>query len=63
MRAIILGVVAAVACGVIAAIVLSRLQEPAYKAYATSSTRIEDPGYNLVGRDWSGEPPIPHNRS
>jgi hypothetical protein len=63
MRAIILGVVAAIACGVIAAIVLSRLQEPAYKAYATSSTRVGDPGYNLVGRNWTGDPPIPRNHS
>ncbi|MYZ50518.1 hypothetical protein [Propylenella binzhouense] len=30
---------------------------PAWQAYSkTESTRVGDPGYNLVGRNWTGDP-------
>jgi hypothetical protein len=54
MRAILSGVAAAVVFGVIAAIVLFAVQEPAYRAYSTTSTRVGDPGSNLVGKGWTG---------
>ena len=31
-------------------------QQPAWQAYSTDSTRVGDPGHNLVGQNWSGEP-------
>jgi hypothetical protein len=54
MRVFLISVVAAVliACG--AAAVLQSLQKPAYEAFREPSVRLDDPGYNLVGRDWSG---------
>jgi hypothetical protein len=56
MRALISGIVAAIAFGVIAGFLLSTLQEPVYEAYSTTSTRVGDPGSNLVGRAWPGAP-------
>ena len=56
MRAILSGIVAAIVFGVIAFFVLSAVQEPAYEAYSTSSTRLGDPGSNLVGKGWTGNP-------
>lgn len=56
MRALISGIVAAIAFGVIAALVLSNVREPAYQAYSTTSARVGDPGSNLVGKSWSGAP-------
>lgn len=63
MRAIVSGIVAAIALGVVAAVVLSAVQEPAYEAYSTSSTRVGDPGSNLVGKAWTGNPAIQRNQS
>lgn len=59
MSAIVSGIVAAVVLAIIGAFVLSSIQEPAYRAYSTSSTRVDDPGYNLVGEQWTGNPPVP----
>jgi len=28
---------------------------PAWQVYSTSSTRVDDPGQNLVGPGWTGE--------
>lgn len=56
MRVILSGIAAAIVLGVIAAFVLSAVQKPAYEAFATSSTRIGDPGSNLVGEAWTGNP-------
>jgi hypothetical protein len=63
MRAIMSGIVAAIVLGVIAAWVLSTFQEPVYRAYSTSSTRVDDPGSNLVGKNWTGDPGVPPNGS
>ena len=51
----------ALAIGVVAALVLSVAQRPAYQAYSTSSTRVGEPGHNLVGENWSGNPDRPRN--
>lgn len=34
--------------------VLLRSQEPVYEAQPLPSVRVGNPGYNLVGPDWSG---------
>jgi len=56
MKIILLSIIAAGALGVVAALVLSASQEPAYEVYSTSGTRLSDPGHNLVGPNWSGNP-------
>lgn len=58
MRAILSGIVAAIVFGVIAFFVLAAVQEPAWQVYSTSSTRVGDPGSNLVGKGWTGDPKI-----
>jgi hypothetical protein len=42
-------------------LVLSVAQRPAYQAYSTQSTRVGEPGHNLVGENWSGNPERPRN--
>ena len=32
-------------------------QEPVYRVQPMDSVRVGDPGDNLVGRNWSGDPP------
>lgn len=56
MRMIISGVVAAILLGVIAAAVLRSVQAPSHAVYSTSSARVGDPGSNLVGENWTGNP-------
>jgi hypothetical protein len=56
MGTILTGIVVAVLIAVGAGYVLQREQVPAWQAFSTGSTRVDDPGANLVGRDWSGEP-------
>src|SRR3546814_18278990 len=58
MGIIISGIVTAIVCGAIAAFALSAVQKPSYDAYSTSSTRVGDPGSNLVGREWTGNPTV-----
>ncbi|MHA6644986.1 hypothetical protein [Mesorhizobium sp. A623] len=31
-------------------------EQPAWQVYSTVSTRVSDPGHNLVGQNWSGDP-------
>lgn len=59
MKVIILSAVAAVLLAYAASFVLSSGQEPAYQAYVGSGARVGDPGYNLVGPEWTGNPPNP----
>jgi hypothetical protein len=58
MGAIVTGIVAAFALAVAALLLLSAIQEPAYERYATTSTRVDEPGTNLVGDAWSGNPAV-----
>jgi hypothetical protein len=53
MRVLVSGIAAAIVLGVIAAAILSVVQKPAYDVYSSSSTRVGDPGSNLVGRTWT----------
>ena len=56
MGVIVSGALAAVVLAVGAGFVLRSYQEPAYERYTTQSVRVGDPGENLVGADWTGEP-------
>ncbi len=55
MNIVISGIVAAIVLGIVAAFAMRTGQEPAYEVYSTSSTRVGDPGYNLVGKNWTGD--------
>ena len=55
MKVLMASVVVAIVLGVGAAFVLNASQKPAFEAYSTSSTRVGDPGHNLVGPNWSGK--------
>jgi uncharacterized protein involved in exopolysaccharide biosynthesis len=56
MKVIIASALAALVLGVGAAFILNAVQEPAFEAYATSGVRVGEPGNNLVGPTWSGNP-------
>jgi hypothetical protein len=56
MKVIIASAVAALVLGIGSALILNAVQEPAYQAYSTTGTRVGDPGQNLVGPSWSGNP-------
>ena len=61
MKVILASVLIAVVIGVAAAFVLNTTQRPAYEVYSTQSVRVGDPGHNLVGENWSGQPEPPRN--
>lgn len=63
MKVILSGIVATLVLGIVAAFALRAVQEPAYEAYSTSGTRIDDPGYNLVGPRWNGRPEVQRKTS
>ena len=63
MYVVLSGIAAAIVLGVIASFVPRVDQNPAYEVYSTSSTRVGDPGYNLVGKGWSGEPKLQRSKS
>ena len=56
MGVILAGIVATVVLAVGAGFIMRGEHEPAYERYSTGSTRVGDPGSNLVGPDWTGEP-------
>ena len=58
MKAFAYAIVGLVIIAAGAAAVLNTEQTLAYKAFATSATRVSDPGYNLVGQNWSGDPSV-----
>jgi hypothetical protein len=58
MNIVLSGIAAALVLGVIAALVMRAEQKPAWEVYSTSSARVGDPGYNLVGKGWSGDPKV-----
>lgn len=58
MRAILAGIGAAVIIAAIGAVLLWRLQEPAYQLYSSSRARVHNPGVNLVGENWDGNPQV-----
>ena len=62
MKMVLTGIVASVVLGVVAAFALRAVQEPAYEAFRTPSTRVE-PGHNLVGPRWNGQADIHRKNS
>jgi hypothetical protein len=57
MKMILGGILVAIVLGVGAALVLDEMQRPAYEVYsADSSVRVGEPGHNLVGESWTGNP-------
>ena len=63
MNIVLSGIAAALVLGVVAAFALRSAQEPAYEAYSTSGTRVDDPGYNLVGPRWNGRAEVQRKSS
>jgi hypothetical protein len=61
MKMIFASVLIAIVIGVAAAFIMNTAQRPAYEVYSTSSTRVGEPGHNLVGENWSGNPGRPGN--
>ena len=55
MGAILIAAVVVVVIAIGAGAYLRPEREPAWQAYSTSSTRVGDPGSNLVGPNWTGE--------
>lgn len=58
MNAFIAAVVAAIGLSVAAMFVLTSNQELAYQEFATSGARVSEPGHNLVGKTWNGDPDV-----
>lgn len=58
MGAILIGIVAAILIAIGFGYVLPREQAPAWKVFSTTSTRVGDPGENLVGLRWMGDPKV-----
>ncbi|AMB43547.1 MULTISPECIES: hypothetical protein [Methylobacteriaceae] len=56
MKAFLAAVMAAIALGVLAMFALTSNQKFAYQAFATSGARVSEPGTNLVGPRWNGDP-------
>ncbi|AWN42023.1 hypothetical protein U8607_14620 [Methylobacterium durans] len=61
MKAFAVAVICAVAIGIAAAYILSGSQRFAWQAFSTSSTRVSQPGTNLVGPRWTGDVKGPHD--
>jgi hypothetical protein len=53
---ILTGIVVAVAIAIGAGYFLPTQQQLAWQVYSTTSTRVGDPGENLVGSGWTGDP-------
>jgi hypothetical protein len=58
MGMILTGIVVAIAIAIGAGYFLlsTQQQRPAWQVYSSDSTRVGDPGHNLVGQNWTGEP-------
>ena len=61
MKAIAVAVICAVALGIAASYVLATSQRFAWQAFSTTSTRVSQPGTNLVGPRWTGDVNGPHD--
>jgi hypothetical protein len=58
LKVIILSVAVALVLAYAASLVLNGEQEPAYEAFVGSGARVGDPGHNLVGPNWNGNPRV-----
>lgn len=55
MRVVLTGIAAAIVLAVGLGLYLASDPKLAWQAYSTTSTRMDDPGTNLVGPRWTGE--------
>lgn len=55
MGVILMSIIVAIAIAIGAGYVLPKDQKQAWQVYSTTSTRVGDPGENLVGSGWTGE--------
>ena len=58
MPVILASIALAAVLAVIAGLGLYSMQEPVYQNQPMPSVRVGDPGHNLVGPNWSGNPPV-----
>jgi hypothetical protein len=58
MGVILSAIAVAIVIAIGAGFVLRSEQEPAWGAYSSSSARVGDPGCNLVGGNWGGNPEV-----
>ena len=58
MRVLLSGIIAAIAIAVVAGIVLRSAREPVHAVYTAPSVRLGEPGTNLVGKAWTGDPRV-----
>jgi len=56
VKVILASVLVAVVLSLAASFILDASQRPAYEVYSTSGARVGNPGHNLVGPDYSGQP-------
>lgn len=61
MKIIVMSAVAALLFAYAASFVLDQQDRPAYESFVGSGARVGDPGHNLVGENWSGQPPVPRS--
>jgi hypothetical protein len=54
MKIIVTAIVASFLLAAGAGLILSAMQKPVYEVHSFPSVRLDDPGHNLVGPDWSG---------
>jgi hypothetical protein len=52
---ILTGIAVAIAIAIGAGYYMRSEQQPAWRVYSTDSTRVGDPGSNLVGPAWTGD--------
>jgi hypothetical protein len=58
MGTIFTGIIGAIVIAVVAGyfLIAEGQDRPAWQIYSSSSARVGDPGQNLVGSNWTGEP-------
>ncbi|MCT7377187.1 hypothetical protein [Chelativorans salis] len=56
MGMILTGIVVAIAIAIGTGYFMNLEQRPSWQVYSTQSTRVGDPGHNLVGATWTGNP-------
>jgi hypothetical protein len=56
MPVILASIALAVILAIVSGLTLYSMQEPVYRSQPMESVRVGDPGHNLVGPSWSGNP-------
>ena len=61
MPVILASIALAMVLAVVSGLGLFSMQRPVYQSQPMQSVRVGDPGHNLVGPNWSGNPSQPQN--